>query len=550
MPVLDGAGRLGISPAAITKPSLHPAQAAISRLKIKLGDLPRWDRSCLKQRPTQSWKLALHSSLPCEASILSFGIFGMQGGNEQQKGDFETPSFKQASWSSSPLRTKSWLWKASHLAFSNSTIAGLQIEAGTNQRVPHCRPLGRRWSSGAVMIQALGGGWVVFPISHTEILEIRINFVALALGRTTFHEPEKHKNLLGKTFFLSTSSTSDHSLHKHKAESRPEISHWACFILGPGLNHQNQGDWWISGQTFDFTFGRKLVAANRGSNTNIECLTNDAWRLSHEKVKSKWQSRALLLSHDLVPCILIPSSKARLQFKLAWDEHSCGTYHRQGTWPSFRLWQQIYQMERCSKPRFGCKNFNLIWTSHYDDFIATCCKGVSCVSLSRVQAVCIVRCTPFSSPMARDWESASLSTLSVFDLSTKPATQISLHHVLGDTSHKVKSLLLSFCYSGISNPCDFPQTSRKLRDPFVCNGTRFWPQVVATGNIKSWHRACPQGLCIILHSRGHSDQVLDVFSFACIPYPYTRRIWVLNAHPLCCFMLRHEDYRMRLLLKG
>jgi len=41
MPVLDGAGRLGISPAAITKPSLHPAQAAISRLKIKLGDLPR-----------------------------------------------------------------------------------------------------------------------------------------------------------------------------------------------------------------------------------------------------------------------------------------------------------------------------------------------------------------------------------------------------------------------------------------------------------------------------------------------------------------------------
>ena len=155
-------------------------------------------------------------------------------------------------------------------------------------------------------------GWGVFPISHTEILEIRINFVALALGRTTFHEPEKHKNLLGKTFFLSTSSTSDHSLHKHKAESRPEISHWACFILGPGLNHQNQG-----GQTFDFTFGRKLVAANRGSNTNIECLTSDAWRLSHEKVKSKWQSRAPLLSHDLVPCILIPSSKASLQFKLA-----------------------------------------------------------------------------------------------------------------------------------------------------------------------------------------------------------------------------------------
>ena len=247
MPVLDGSGWLGISPAANTKPFLHLEQVDISRQKIKLGDLPHWDRSRLKQRPTQSWKLALHSSVPCEANKVSFGIFGMQGGNEQHKGDFETPIFKQASWSSHPIWPKSWLWKASHVAFSNSIIPGWQIEACANQssifsifarRVPHCRPLGRRWSSGAVMIQAVGGGWGVFPISHTEILEIIINFVALALGRTTFHEPEKHKNLLGKTFFLSTSSTSDHSLHKHKAESRPEISHWACFILGPGLNHQ------------------------------------------------------------------------------------------------------------------------------------------------------------------------------------------------------------------------------------------------------------------------------------------------------------------------
>ena len=40
---------------------------------------------------------------PCHVnlSILSFGIFGMQGGNEQQKGDFEAPRFKPDITSSS-----------------------------------------------------------------------------------------------------------------------------------------------------------------------------------------------------------------------------------------------------------------------------------------------------------------------------------------------------------------------------------------------------------------------------------------------------------------
>ena len=48
-------------------------QAEISRPKIKFGDLPRWVRSCLKQKPTQSWKFPLHSCepndlVPCEPS--------------------------------------------------------------------------------------------------------------------------------------------------------------------------------------------------------------------------------------------------------------------------------------------------------------------------------------------------------------------------------------------------------------------------------------------------------------------------------------------------
>lgn len=81
--------------------------------------------------------------------------------------------------------------------------------------------------------------------------------------------------------------------------------------------------------------------------------------------------------------------------------------------------------------------------------------------------------------------------------------------------HKVKSLLLSCC-SRISTPCSLSQSSRKLRNPFVRNVTRLQPRVLA-GNIKSWHRTCPQGLHTILYSWGY-DQLLDVFSFACLHF--------------------------------
>ena len=229
MSVLDGSS-LQVQ---TQKPFLHPEQAEISTLKIKLGNLPRWVRSHMKQRPTQSWKLALHSSVQCESSKLSFGILGMEGGNGNRKDGFETPIFRQASWSSHPVWTKSWLWNASKLALSNSLIGKMMLEldswqigACANQssifktftrRVPHCRPLGRRWSSGARRggAMTLGlGGCCEFPISHTEILEIVTTFVALAFGRSKFHEPEKHQNLMRKTFFLS--STCDHFLHGTK----------------------------------------------------------------------------------------------------------------------------------------------------------------------------------------------------------------------------------------------------------------------------------------------------------------------------------------------
>ena len=102
-----------------------PEQAEISTLKIKLGDLPRWPRSRLKQRCKASWKLALHSSVQCEPSKLSFGTLGMEGGKKQRNGDFETPVFREASWSSHPIWTKSWLWKA---AFSNALIRKTMLQ--------------------------------------------------------------------------------------------------------------------------------------------------------------------------------------------------------------------------------------------------------------------------------------------------------------------------------------------------------------------------------------------------------------------------------------
>ena len=40
------------------------------------------------------------------------------------------------------------------------------------------------------------------------------------------------------------------------------------------------------------------------------------------------------------------------------------------------------------------------------------------------------------------------------------------------------------------NSLQLLQTSLKLRDPFVCNGTGFWPQAVAR-NVKPRDRACP-----------------------------------------------------------
>ena len=129
---------------------------------------------------------------------------------------------------------------------------------------------------------------------------------------------------------------------------------------------------------------------------------------------------------------------------------NCQIWTKRLTWPSFWLWQQIYQMEWCSKPRWLCEIFTLICTSHYDDFIATCCKGVSCVSLSRVQAVCIVKCTPFSSPMGGLGIRRFIYTLSFW-----------LKHKTSNTN------ITSPCHVGIrcirSNHCFFCRSFPKLQ---------------------------------------------------------------------------------------
>ena len=62
----DGWG-LSTPPSWDTKLWCTQNQAEMFRKKIKFGDLPRWVRSCLKQKPKQSWKLPLCS---CEPSLV------------------------------------------------------------------------------------------------------------------------------------------------------------------------------------------------------------------------------------------------------------------------------------------------------------------------------------------------------------------------------------------------------------------------------------------------------------------------------------------------
>ena len=71
---------------------------------------------------------------------------------------------------------------------------------------------------------ALDGGFEL-PVSHTEILENLTNLMDSALRETEHPDQERHQNLLPvgeKAFFLSTSSTCDHVLHRQKAESQPK----------------------------------------------------------------------------------------------------------------------------------------------------------------------------------------------------------------------------------------------------------------------------------------------------------------------------------------
>ena len=78
---------------------------------------------------------------------------------------------------------------------------------------------GAKWWHGA-----LDGGFEL-PVSHTEIPENLINLMDSALRETEHPDQERHQNLLpvwGKAFFLSTSSTCDHVLHRQKPESQPK----------------------------------------------------------------------------------------------------------------------------------------------------------------------------------------------------------------------------------------------------------------------------------------------------------------------------------------
>ena len=78
---------------------------------------------------------------PSKGGLGVLRTLGIQSGDERQKGDFKTSIyFGQTSWSSYSVSRKPWLFKAFHVAFSNSMSAkmmleseGWQIEAWANQ---------------------------------------------------------------------------------------------------------------------------------------------------------------------------------------------------------------------------------------------------------------------------------------------------------------------------------------------------------------------------------------------------------------------------------
>ena len=150
----------------------------------------------------------------------------------------------QTFWSSRSVWRKQWLWKAFHLAFSNSMsgkmileLARWYIEARANQssiftvRMSYSGPLTCRWflSWWEEWTEKMGfgpDGGFDLPTLQTEIREIIINLIDSAMGQTQGYDSEIHQSICsGKPFSVPISTSCSHFLHRHKAKPRPE-RHW------------------------------------------------------------------------------------------------------------------------------------------------------------------------------------------------------------------------------------------------------------------------------------------------------------------------------------
>ena len=165
------------------------------------------------------------------------------------------------------------------------------------------------------------------------------------------------------------------------------------------------------------------------------------------KVNSLWHLRALLLSHDSAPCVLIPESKAWLQFKLGMSiaaAHIPSLHLDSGS--RFIKWSGA-QNRVCIAQTLETLLVNFIWTSYYDEFhrdlpqrrgrehrVSTENLGASCVHC-QVYSFYFPNVRGIRNPQHKSGNT---------DI-TSPST--------GDTLHKVKSLLLSF-HSRNSDPCN------------------------------------------------------------------------------------------------
>ena len=191
-------------------------------------------------------------------------------------------------------------------------------------------------------------------------------------------------------------------------------------------------------------------------------------------------------------------------------------------------------MERCSKPRLHGEIrkallVNFIRTWYYDDFIVICRKADEEKAASDFEILGCHFCVHsqvYSLYFPDVWgirnpHSAGLSTPSVFDLSTRVATQISSQQV-----PRIHCIWSNHCFCPSTIPeCQFPAAFANISEgsgSFCLQWS--WVLAASRGAQHKVEGSClPPHFRSILYSWGDTDEVLHLFSFPCLHFVFA--VW-------------------------